>query len=293
LGGGCVAFLAILSPLVLGNGYEVIVALFSGDYLFSTLLLLCGLKLLATGISVGSGAVGGMFTPALLVGASWGGACGLWFNSLGLVTVSPWLFAALGMAAMLSAMSRAPVMAIIMLLEMTLNSSLLLPLMLVTTVATLLATRCNVGVNYPLVNTHFSKSIAKFSFDQARIADVLIAGATLLPEDNVEKALRLCSIKRERYVYVINQQQQFLGVVSVHNLTQQLLNMQVTLDSAVSTLLETDFPVVYQNQTLQEGWQAFTRVTLERLPVLNNPTDKQLVGALTKTSLLQQASHFF
>lgn len=68
--------------------------------------------------------------------------------------MSPWLFAALAMAAMLLAMSPAPVMAITMLLEMTLNSSLLLPLIRVTAAATLLAFRFKVGVNYPLVNTH-------------------------------------------------------------------------------------------------------------------------------------------
>jgi hypothetical protein len=36
---------------------------------------------------------------------------------------------------------------------------------------------------------------------------------------------------------------------------------------------------------MREGWEAFAAVTLERLPVLNNPQERRFLGALTKTSL--------
>ena len=43
---------------------------------------------------------------------------------------------------------------------------------------------------------------------------------------------------------------------------------------------------------MREGWEAFARVTLERLPVLNNPQERRFMGALTKTSLIQKAQEF-
>ena len=106
------------------------------------------------------------------------------------------------------------------------------------------------------------------------------------------QALAVSSLKRERYVYVINAAGAFLGVVSIHDIARKVLAQEITLDSPVSTVMDDNFPFVYQNQSMREGWEAFARVTLERLPVLNNPQEKRFLGALTKTSLIQKAQEF-
>ncbi|WP_338111568.1 chloride channel protein [Rosenbergiella australiborealis] len=291
-GGAVVGGLAIISPAILGNGYEVIVNLFAGHYLLPMLVVLLVLKMIATSCSVGSGAVGGMFTPALMIGATLGGICGVASQHLGVTLASPWLFAAIGMAAVLSAISQAPLMAILMVMEMTLNSSLLLPLMIACVVATMIANQCHSSSTYPLIGTHFSRANAKFTFDQTRISEVIIPGACLFPQDSVEQALNASKHKRERYVYVVDEKNTFLGVVSIHKIVEKVLAKEITLTSPVEKVMEIDFPYVYQEQTLREGWEAFSRVTLERLPVLNDPQQRQFVGALTKTSLIQQAESF-
>lgn len=292
VGGLIVGLLSLLTPAILGNGYQVIVMIIHGGYWLPALVVILILKLLATVCSVGSGAVGGMFTPSLLIGACLGSVLGIGALSIGLQAGSPWLFAAIGMAAVLAAMSQAPLMAILMVLEMTMNSSLLLPLMLACGIATLVAFRFQKGVSYSLVSTHFSKSTAKFGFDHTSIRDLVIEGAMLQPQELVSKALALSSVKRERYVYVVDENQKFMGVVSVHNIASQVLSGQLTLSSPVSLLIEADFPCIYQDQTLREGWEAFTYITLERLPVLDNPEQRRLVGALTKTSIIQRAGSF-
>lgn len=291
-GGVLVGCLAIITPDILGNGYEVIVNLFSGHYLLSMLLIILLLKIIATTCSVGAGAVGGMFTPALMVGATLGGAFGLVCQQLGFAISSPWLYAAIGMAAVLAAISQAPLMAILMVMEMTLNSSLLLPSMIACVLAAMVAYQCHSPTTYPLVGTHFSRANAKFTFDNTQISELIIPGACLLPEDSVEQALQASAHKRERYVYIIDHDGSFLGVVSIHKIVEQVLAKEITLSSSVSSVIETDFPHVYQEQSLREGWEAFSRVTLERLPVLNNPQQRKFVGALTKTSLVQQAESF-
>jgi Chloride channel protein EriC len=291
-GGVIVGGLAIISPTILGNGYEVIVNLFAGHYLLPMLIALLLLKIIATSCSVGSGAVGGMFTPALMIGATLGGICGVLSQQWGLTQVSPWLFAAIGMAAMLSAISQAPLMAILMVMEMTLNSSLLFPLMIACVVATMVTYQCHSPTTYPLIGTHFSRANAKFTFDQTRISEVIIPGACLSPRDSVQRALSASAHKRERYVYIIDESQRFLGVVSIHKIVEKVLAQELTLESPVESVMERDFPYVYQEQTLREGWEAFSRVTLERLPVLNDAQQRQFVGALTKTSLIQQAESF-
>ncbi|RTY55220.1 Cl- channel voltage-gated family protein [Pantoea sp. YU22] len=291
-GGLAVGVLALISTDILGNGYEVIVKIMAGDYLLPGLLLLLVLKTLATMLSVGSNAVGGLFTPSLLIGALLGVALATLGAALHLPLGNVLPYAAIGMAAVLAAVSQAPLMAILMVLEMTLNSTLLFPVMIAAVLASMVVYRLQSASTYPVVGNHFNRSEAKYDFDNMRVAELIIPGAALQPQESVGQALAVSSLKRERYVYVINAAGAFLGVVSIHDIARKVLAQEITLNSPVATVMDDNFPVVYQNQSMREGWEAFARVTLERLPVLNNPQEKRFLGALTKTSLIQKAQEF-
>jgi len=291
-GGLVVGFLALISTDILGNGYEVIVKIIDGQYLLMGLLGLLVLKTLATTLSVGSNAVGGLFTPSLLIGALLGVALAQMGVLLHLPVGNTLLYAAIGMAAVLAAVSQAPLMAMLMVLEMTLNSSLLFPIMIASVLASMVVYRLQSSSTYPVVSSHFSRSEAKYDFDNMRVDQLIIPGAALQPEESVGQALAVSSLKRERYVYVINSEGQFLGVVSIHDISRKVLSQEITLHSPVSSVMDNNFPCIYQNQSMREGWEAFARVTLERLPVLNNPQERRFMGALTKTSLIQKAQEF-
>ncbi|QKJ88750.1 Cl-channel voltage-gated family protein [Paramixta manurensis] len=292
IGGFAVGILAIASTDILGNGYEVIVTVMAGGVLLKALLLLLVLKLLATALSVGSNAVGGLFTPSLLIGALLGVSVATVAGLLGMPVGNALLFAAVGMAAVLAAVSQAPLMAMLMVLEMTLNSSLLFPVMIAAVLAAMVVYRLQTTSSYPVVTRHFSRADAWVDFDNGIIAQFIVSGAALQPHESVGKALAVSSLKRERFVYIINAQEQFLGVVSIHDISHKILEHELTLDSPVSQVMDENFPCVYQYQTIREGWEAFAQVTLERLPVLNNPQERKFMGALTKTSLIQQAKAF-
>lgn len=292
LGGLLVGTLAIGSTQILGNGYEVIVRIMAGDFLLPVLLALLLLKMLATAISVGSSAVGGLFTPALLIGALMGEMVALLAAAAGMPVGNAEVFAAVGMGAVLASVSQAPLMAMLMVLEMTLNSSLLFPAMIASVLASMTVYRLHVRSAYSMMSSHFSRSDAKFDFDNGIISQFIVSGAALTPQDSVGKALAVSTLKRERFVYVIGEQGEFLGAVSIHDISHKVLDKEITLTSPVSCVMDANFPTIYENQTIKEGWDAFARVTLERLPVLNNPLERKYLGALTKTSLIQQAKDF-
>ena len=292
IGGFAVGLLALISTDILGNGYEVIVKIIDGDYLLPMLLLLLVLKTAATTLSVGSNAVGGLFTPSLLMGALLGVAVATTGAMLHLPVGNTLLYAAVGMAAVLAAVSQAPLMAMLMVLEMTLNSSLLFPVMLASVLASMVVYRLQSASTYPVISAHFNRSEAKYDFDNMRVSELIIPGAALQLQESVGKALAVSTLKRERYVYVIDAEGQFLGVVSIHEISRRVLSQEITLESPVSVVMDDDFPCVFQNQSMREGWEAFARVTLERLPVLNNPQERRFMGALTKTSLIQKAQEF-
>lgn len=292
LGGLLVGIIAIATPDILGNGYEVIVDIMAGGFLLKGLIVLLLLKMVATAVSVGSNAVGGLFTPSLLIGAVLGVLVATLAGLAGWPVSSTVIFAAVGMGAVLASVSQAPLMAMLMVLEMTLNSSLLFPTMIACVLASMTVYRLQSNSTYPVIKNHFSRSDAKFDFDNGIISQFIVSGAALKPEDSVGKALAVSSLKRERFVYVIDETGQFMGAVSIHDISRRVLDKEITLDSPVSCVMDEAFPFIFENQTITEGWEAFARVTLERLPVLNNAIEKKYLGALTKTSLIQKAKDF-
>lgn len=102
----------------------------------SLLLLLCGAKLIATGLTLGSGASGGVFSPSIFIGATFGGMFGLVlqkvFPGLG---YSPVAFAIAGMAGMIGGATGAVLTAVTMVLEMTADVSVVLPVIISTALA--------------------------------------------------------------------------------------------------------------------------------------------------------------
>ena len=133
LGGAAVGGMALAFPQVLGVGYDTIEALLGSDggIPLLTLVLLIGVKLLATALSNATGFVGGGFAPALFLGAVLGNAYGQLLGEGGfhLPVAQPPAYAMVGMAAVLAGSARAPLTALLLLFELTRDIRIVLPLM--------------------------------------------------------------------------------------------------------------------------------------------------------------------
>jgi len=143
LGGLLVGLLSAAVPEVWGNGYSVVSSVLRGDLLWQWLAWVLLAKVAATALSSGSGAIGGVFTPSLLVGAVAGSVLAqLAVHVLPAAWVGdPRVMAVIGMAAVLAAVTHAPLMAIVMVMEMTGQFQLTLPTMLACGVAYAVSTR--------------------------------------------------------------------------------------------------------------------------------------------------------
>ncbi len=101
LGGLLVGCIGIFYPQVMSAGYTVIERGLRGEITFQLFVILLFLKMLATSITFGSGAVGGLFAPTLFMGAMFGGAFGFGFHYLyPAAAPEPEVFVLLGMVAM-------------------------------------------------------------------------------------------------------------------------------------------------------------------------------------------------
>lgn len=118
LGGFMLGILLIMTPDVAGNGYSVVWSLLHEPWAWHAIVAILFAKVLATALTVGSGAIGGVFTPALFVGAAFGSLYGqlllLVFPGIG---IPGYLFTLVGMGAFLGAATSAPFMAILMILK--------------------------------------------------------------------------------------------------------------------------------------------------------------------------------
>jgi CIC family chloride channel protein len=120
-----------------GVGYATIQATLSGQITavgFLALLYVC--KLLATSISLGSGASGGIFSPSLYMGATLGGAFAALVSIVipGLPISVP-AFAMVGMGSMVGSSTGAAMTAVAMVFEMTRDYDIVLPMILAVAVA--------------------------------------------------------------------------------------------------------------------------------------------------------------
>ena len=114
-----------------GNGYSVVDAILH-ERLFGWLLLAVLLaKVASTASTVGSGAVGGVFTPTLFIGAAVGALTGSTLKAaLPHMTSGSSAFAVVGMGGFLAATTHAPLTSVLMIFEMTLDHQVVLPLIL-------------------------------------------------------------------------------------------------------------------------------------------------------------------
>lgn len=150
LGGLLVGLLSAGVPQVWGNGYSVVSQVLAGGQAWSWLAIVLVCKVAATALSSGSGAIGGVFTPALFVGATAGSVLA---QIASLYMPAAWLgdprgLAVIGMAAVLSAVTHAPLMAIVMVLEMTNQFQFTIPVMLACGVAYAVSTQFGVRPLY-------------------------------------------------------------------------------------------------------------------------------------------------
>jgi CIC family chloride channel protein len=248
-------------------------------------------KIASTALIVGSGAVGGIFTPSLFIGAALGSlvaSAAYWFPALSYPDAT--LLALVGMGAFMAAVSHAPLMAILMVFEMTMDATLLLPLMAGCVLAYTVSRLFRSNSLYAVLNRRHIKLTEARRLETITMAELMEpVSANLTPGDTLADARALFEQSRTRYLYVLDTQGHFLGVVSVHRLTEHLYRHPRDEAAPVLGLLEEPLHLLPANCTLLQAWDVFVRSPLERIPIVDNLDNKILLGVVTKREMLGRA----
>jgi len=146
IGGALIGVIAIWFPQVLGVGYGVTEAAVMESLPLILLASICLAKMLATSISIGFGFGGGVFSPALVIGAMLGGAYGMVFTGLfPELSTGIGAYTILGMGAMAAAVLGAPISTALIIFEMTGDYALTMALMVAVVIASMITRQFHGG----------------------------------------------------------------------------------------------------------------------------------------------------
>jgi CIC family chloride channel protein len=289
LGGVVVGSLALAYPEVCGNGYVVVQSILHGRWLWSTLALILAFKLLATAATFGSGAVGGVFTPTLVVGS----ALGYLFGTVTAAIVphaglEPSAYALVGMGAFLAAATGAPIMAVIMLFELTLNYLIILPLMLACVVAYYTARTSQHDTLYAAVLARKGAAAVAERLTALRAGDLMRPNPEHVRTTATFREIAAAFLANHlNHLYVIDAGGRFVGVVALHDVKGYLDQPELARLLIAEDIMHEDFPRIMPESGLEEALRSFERIQSERIPVVKEEANAELVGSLSKTDLLR------
>jgi chloride channel protein, CIC family len=293
IGGLGVGLLALFFPQVWGNGYSVTNNLLTDPVPLQFILCLLLVKLVATVISIGSGAVGGVFTPTLFLGAALGCTLGTGLHLLGYAIALPTgVFAMVGMGSTLAATTHSPLLAIIMVFEISLNYSMMPPLMLACTVGSLVSSQLHRGSVYfdPVRAQRIALNRESPELGAAHRQTVGELMHEPIPPLRETDPLRVMAERflscTHNYLPVIDSQRQFKGLVSLHDLKEHL-SAGAELDSIIAyDFLQPAPAVLTPDQPLIEVLPSLLKCEIRNIPVVNNLEDRRLVGSVVRSEAL-------
>lgn len=301
LGGAIIGLVALQLPQILGVGYETVEAMLQ-DVQFSLTLVLALLvaKLIMTALSFGSGFVGGVFAPALFLGASLGSAyakvLAIAFPMLHPYMASPPAYAMVGMAAVLAGSVRAPLTAILLLFELTQDYRIVLPLMAAVGISIWL-----VEVLQPTVvldsdgEQQEPKSDLHLSADglaSLKVAEVMQPSPLQLPGTmELAEVGRSLIDHRSHCALILGDDEKLLGIMTLHDVNRLIAKTKLDADfnilmhQPVSQLCTTEMLYIYSDEVLQEAIARMATRGLHQLPVVERETPHRVIGLLTQENI--------
>ena len=290
---GCLAVLALhVFQLtgVNGGGYATLGRALAGDLGFRALLALCLLKITATVFSYSSGGAGGIFAPALFIGAMVGGAFGygdvLLFEheraQLG-------AFALVGMGAVFAGVIRAPMTSVLIIFEMTGGYGLVLPLMLANMTSYALARTWRSVPIYEALLAQDGIELPQPSARPHPLERLTVANAMTTPvrclraEQTLAEAVATVQGQTFTIAPVLDQRGAVTGAVALAELRAAAT---VTPDALVQTLSK-PAQSIGADEALLEAVVRMTDQNVRQLCVLSKSKEPVLIGILAMSDVVQ------
>lgn len=293
---GClIGMIAVELPLILSVGTEATGLALRGEMQTEMLIALLVFKVLAVSLAIGSGFAGGVFSPALYIGAMLGGCFWFVIAHTGLATADQGVYAVVGTAAVASAMLGAPISTILIVFELTRNYEITLGVM---TAAAFASTTMSLTGHGSFFRWQLSQRSINIS--AGRDISLLMTHriehlvnqryTTVSPESTVGELESKMGVQRQRLAMIADDDGVFYG-----SITQQVVvahAIEQGLDHPVTAAAMDQEFAVSTSMNIVTALQRMAEQQVEYLPVVDDTdSDKHvLLGVVTKSDLL--AEHY-
>ena len=294
LAGGLVVGLigAFGSPHIFGVGHEGVELALAGALTVGTMVGLVVLKILATSITLGAGGSGGVFAPALFIGAMTGGAFGQVVARLApTVTAPSGAYALVGSAAVFGAATHAPLTAIVIIFEMTGDYQIILPLMFAVVLAQLIASRINPDSIYSIklrrLGGAFGSHTERGTLDFLLVADAMTDRIpSVAPDSGLEEFAAIARRTTDTRSWVVLERgDTVVGMVTLKDLEHAILESSLE-DRTVADIMTTGLVTCNPGETLGEAFRRFAGRDVFQIPVLDPDEPGKIVGMLRRSEML-------
>ncbi|MDA8163776.1 MAG: chloride channel protein [Desulfobacteraceae bacterium] len=289
LGALLVGIIAIGFPQVMGNGYGYIEKVLDGQGLFQIMLLLIVIKIVATAITLGAGGAGGVFAPALFIGAVIGGSFGaVAHHLLPHLTAGPGAYAAVGIGAFLAASTHSPLTAIFLLFEMTGSYLIPIPIMVTSIIGTVVAgwlypeSIDTVDLSREGIDLHEGREVAIMK--SIKVGRIMSEDVDFIGEDaNVDQLLIVFSQAKESFYFpVIDESGLMTGIISLQDVKSILQDEQLRLSAKVGDVCSRKVITLTPDDNLYTAMALFDLKGIQEIPVVESPEAKWVVGMLRR-----------
>ncbi len=274
-----------------GVGHEGVELALAGELATGAMISLVFLKMMATSVTLAAGGSGGVFAPALFIGAMTGGVVGRFAGAVAPAIAAPaGAYALVGAAAVFGAAAHAPMTAIIILFEMTDNYRIILPLMLSVVLAQLIASRIFPDSIYSIKLRRLGGMKTPHeqlgTLDIILVADAMMDEVPTVPPDlPLEELARRAREDDTRSWLVLDEEERPVGVVTLTDLERAMLEEDGLAGRTVQDVMTTALVTVRPGDTMRDAFRRFSEHDVHLMPVVD-PEAGTVVGILRRTEMM-------
>ena len=290
VGGVLVGLMGWFVPQVLGVGYSYVGSALGGTMALKLMVLLIVLKLFAITTSYASGNAGGIFGPALFLGAMLGGAIGtVAHHWLPTYTAAPGAYALVGMGALFAGIVRAPMTSVLMIFEMTRDYAVIVPLMIANLASLFISTRFQKEPIYEALaqqdGIHLPSHKTREELGRRTVKQIMRRAAEILPSQQSVQYATDRMRSSEFRSWIVEDEGSVVGVLSRATLERAVADgkAEETLMSLIDSL---DFPHVHADHPLHLALERMSKSHVDILPVVNRADIHRLEGVVTLRDVL-------
>ena len=289
-GGLLVGVVGWFVPQVMGVGYGYVGHALNGNMALRLMALLVILKLITVTTSYASGNAGGIFGPALFIGAMLGGSLGTVAHRLfPAYTASSGAYALVGMGAAFAGIVRAPMTSVLMIFEMTQDYAVIVPLMISNLVSLFISSRLQPEPIYEALaiqdGIHLPSAETRQRYGQRSVMGIMRPPtAPLSGEITVREAMEQVRGNDSR-AWLVADQRGAIGIISRSRLQDELA---VNSDKKLLEIVDVvHFPHVHSDQGLDLALERMGANHVELLPVVSRADVHKVIGVVTLGDVLR------